>query len=119
MWAFQIFETQNLLLKMFYRSFCRLRLAGLFDSLYLCNFHVSHVSQGLFFCPSHQFPNLAKSTYHKYLKGCSKNSVFKFLPILMFLVSAAFRLLRCHFVKSHQSHSPLCSFFNLQKHTRK
>ena len=25
----------------------------------------------------------------------------------------------CHFVKSHQSHSPLCSFFNLQKHTQK
>ena len=42
-----------------------------------------------------------------------------FLPILVFSVSAAFRLFRCHFVKSHQSHSPLCSFFNLQKHTRK
>ena len=42
-----------------------------------------------------------------------------FLPILVFSVSAAFRLFRCHFVKSHQSHSPLCSFFNLQKHTQK
>ena len=53
------------------------------------------------------------------LKGGSKNSGFKFLPFLVFSVSAAFRLFRCHFVKSHQSHSPLCSFFNLQKHTRK
>ena len=52
------------------------------------------------------------------LKGGSKNSGFKFLPILMFSISADFRLFRCHFVKSHQSHSPLCSFFNLQKHTR-
>ena len=42
-----------------------------------------------------------------------------FLPILVFSVSAAFRPFRCHFVKSHQSHSPLCSFFNLQKHIRK
>ena len=42
-----------------------------------------------------------------------------FLPILVFSVSADFRLFWCHFVKSHQSHSPLCSFFNLQKHTRK
>ena len=50
---------------------------------------------------------------------CSKSSGFKFLPILMFSVSAAFRLFRCHFVKSHQSHSPLCSFFNLQKYTQK
>ena len=53
------------------------------------------------------------------LKGGSKNSGFKFLPILMFSISADFRLFRCHFVKSHQSHSPLCSFFNLQKHTQK
>ena len=53
------------------------------------------------------------------LKDGSKNSGFKFLPILVFSVSAAFRLFRCHFVKSHQSHSPLCSFFNLQKHTQK
>ena len=53
------------------------------------------------------------------LKGGSKNSGFKFLPILMFSISAAFRPFRCHFVKSHQSHSPLCSFFNLQKHTQK
>ena len=53
------------------------------------------------------------------LKVCSKNSGSKFLAILMFYVSAAFRPFRCHFVKSHQSHSPLCSFFNLQKHTRK
>ena len=52
-------------------------------------------------------------------KGGSKNYGFKFLAILMFSVSAAFRLFLCHFVKSHQSHSPLCSFFNLQKHTRK
>ena len=66
-----------------------------------------------------------------------------FLPFLAFSVSAAFRLLaaaegttarkisnkfgfrslnspfRCHFVKSHQSHSPQCSLFNLQKHIRK
>ena len=34
-------------------------------------------------------------------------------------VSVAFRLFRCHFVKFHQLHSPLCSFFNLQKHIRK
>ena len=42
-----------------------------------------------------------------------------FLPILVFSVSADFRLFWCHFVKSHQLHSPLCFFFNLQKHTRK
>ena len=53
------------------------------------------------------------------LKGRSKNSEFRFLPILVFSVSAAFRPFRSHFVKSHQSHSPLCSFFNLQKHTQK
>ena len=53
------------------------------------------------------------------VKECSKNSEFRFLPFLVSSVSAAFRPFRCHFVKSHQSHSPLCSFFNLQKHTRK
>ena len=41
-------------------------------------------------------------------KGGSKNSNFRFLPFLVFSVSAAFRLFRCHFVKSHQSHSSLC-----------
>ena len=41
-------------------------------------------------------------------KGGSKNYGFKFLPVLVLSVSAVFRLLRCHFVKSHQSHSPLC-----------
>ena len=53
------------------------------------------------------------------MAGGPKNSGVKFLLVLVFSVSAAFRLFRCHFVKSHQSHSPLCSFFNLQKHTRK
>ena len=51
--------------------------------------------------------------------GYSENSGIMFLPVLVFSVSVAFRPFRCHFVKSHQSHSPLCSFFNLQKHTRK
>ena len=63
--------------------------------------------------------NIERRTVCKDVKGCSKNSEFKFLPIWVFSVSAVFRLFRCHFVKFYQSHSPLCSFFNLQKHTRK
>ena len=52
-------------------------------------------------------------------KGRSKNYEFKCSLILLFLFRSLFVSFVCHFVKFHQSHSPLCSFFNLQKHIRK
>ena len=51
--------------------------------------------------------------------GRSKNHEFKYSLYGSVSVSVAFRLFLCHFVKFHQSRSPLCSFFNLQKHIRK
>jgi hypothetical protein len=70
-------------------------------------------------CIKKAIPFRKKSGMAERVKECSKNSEFRFLPFLVSSVSAAFRPFRCHFVKSHQSHSPLCSFFNFQKYTQK
>ena len=70
-------------------------------------------------CIKKATPFRKKNGMAERVKECSKNSEFRFLPFLVSSVSAAFRPFRCHFVKSHQSHSPLCSFFNFQKYTQK
>ena len=58
-------------------------------------------------------------TVQEILLGHSISYGFKCISILLLSVPAAFRLFRCHSIKFHQSHSLLCSFFNLQKHIRK
>ena len=70
-------------------------------------------------CIKKAIPFRKKSGMAEGVKERSKNSEFRFLPFLVSSVSAAFRPFRCHFVKSHQSNSPLCSFFNFQKYTQK
>ena len=70
-------------------------------------------------CIKKAIPFRKKSGMAEGVKECSKNSEFRFFRFLVSSVSAAFRPFRCHFVKSHQSHSPLCSFFNFQKYTQK